>query len=385
MGQQIVAFKVWDTRGRLLYSTDQSEMGVTYPMHEGLLRARLGEVVSSVSELDEAENAPLGEMHERLLETYSPVWLSGTSEIIAVAEFYQLTDELEREIGVLIRRSRLVVGLAILLVYLLLSGFVRRAGNTISAQQLELERRVNQLTALLSQNQELHERVRRAAASVAQLNESYLGRIGSELHDGPAQDLGLSILNLDAAIARLEAHPQPEEMPSIQAQLTEIEHSLQSALAEMRAIAAGLSLPQLSSLELGETVVRAVRRHERRTGAPVELKLEDLPAGASLPLKITVYRLVQEALNNAFRHAGGAGQQVWAAAHQDQIVVEISDRGPGFDPAQIAGWDGRLGLNGMRERVESLGGSFAVESRIGEGTRVIAQIPCRPDEEGGRR
>ncbi len=385
MGQQIVAFRVWDPRGRLLYSTDESTVGITYPMHEGLLRARLGEVVSSVSELEDEENAPLGAVHDHLLETYSPVWLSGTSEIIAVAEFYQLTDDLEREIGILKRRSRLVVGLAILLVYLLLSGFVRRAGDTINAQQVELERRVKQLTTLLSQNQELHERVRRAAASVAQLNESYLGRIGSELHDGPAQDLGLSILKLDAVIARIEAHPMAEAEPALQAQLTEVEHSLQSALNEMRAIAAGLSLPQLSELDLRETVVRAVRRHERRTGAPVELQLENLPAGAALPLKITLYRLVQEALNNAFRHAGGQGQQVRVMTEQDQIVVEIADRGPGFDPERTAGRDGRLGLNGMRERVESLGGNFSVESRTGEGTRVFARIPCRPEEGGGQR
>ena len=127
IGHQIVAFKVWDTRGKLLYSTDQTTIGKTYPMHEGMLRARLGEVVSEVSPLEDEENAPLGAVYEKLLETYSPVWLSGTNQIIAVAEFYQLTDELDKEIGILKRRSWLVVGLAILLIYLLLSVFVRQS------------------------------------------------------------------------------------------------------------------------------------------------------------------------------------------------------------------------------------------------------------------
>ena len=78
-----------------------------------------------------------------------------------------------------------MVGIAILLIYLLLAVFVRRTSNTITRQQDELSQKVAQLTALLSQNQQLHERVQNAAASVALLNEGYLRRVGAELHDGP--------------------------------------------------------------------------------------------------------------------------------------------------------------------------------------------------------
>jgi len=376
MGQQIVAFKVWDTRGRLLYSTDQSPTGVTYPMHEGLLRARLGTVTSEISTLEEEENAPLGALHNQLLETYSPVWLSGTNQVIAVAEFYQLTDELESEINVLKRQSWLVVGLSGLGIYLLLSTFVRRVSDTIDMQQNELGRRVVQLTDILDQNQELHERVRHAAASVALLNESYLRRVGSELHDGPAQDLGLSLLKLDAILGQIEKHKDGDANDEIMEQLSGVEDSLQNALKEMRGIAVGLSLPQLTDLGLAETVVRVVRSHERQTGTRVELEMGDLPEQADLPLKVTVYRLIQEALNNAYRHAGGSGQQVRVRVEGALLVVEISDTGPGFHIEKNSGWDGRLGLRGMRERVESLGGSFRIESEMGQGTRVIANLPC---------
>ncbi len=375
MGQQIVAFKVWDTQGRLLYSTDQTPIGKTYPMHEGMLRARLGEVNSEISPLEDVENAPLAAIHDQLLETYSPVWLSGTSQIIAVAEFYQLTDDLETEIGTLKRRSWLVVGLAILLMYLLLSGFVRRASDTITKQQAELEQRVIQLTELLAQNRELHDRVRRAAASVALLNESYLRRIGSELHDGPAQDLGLSLLKLDTLIGWVEAHPQDKLDPQAIEQLTGIEASLQNAQKEVRGIAAGLSLPQLSELDLAETIVRVVRAHERRTGTQVTLEMEPVREHIALPLKITIYRLIQEALNNAFRHANGAGQRVHIHTKVDHLSVEISDKGPGFHPEQASEREGRLGLSGMRERVESLGGEFNIESAFGRGTVITAQLP----------
>lgn len=378
LGQQIVAFKVWDTRGRLLYTTDQSTIGQTYPMHEGMLRARLGEVVSEVSPLEEVENAPLGQFHDQLLETYSPVWLSGTNQVIAVAEFYQSTVGLNREIGTLKLQSWLVVGLGILIMYLLLSGFVRSASDTITRQQSELAQKVAQLTELLSRNRELHGRVRRAAASVALLNESYLRRVGSELHDGPAQDLGLSLLKLDSVVGQFETDKvDRDRKEGVLEQLGGIQTSLQNALKEMRGIASGLSLPQLAELNLTETVIRVVRAHERRTGTEVTLGLGELPEESPLPLKITVFRLIQEGLNNAFRHAGGADQRVHAYTDGDQLVVVVSDEGPGFEMAEVVDWDRHLGINGMRERVESLGGRFGIASEAGQGTTITAHLPLQ--------
>ena len=375
IGQEFAAFKVWSTRGRLLYSTDRSTIGKTYPMHEGMLRARLGEVVSAVSPLEDVENALLGAEHDRLLETYSPVWLSGTNRIIAVAEFYQSTDALDAEVRVLKVRSWMLVGLAILGMYLLLAGFVGRASETITEQQIELARKVNQLTALLEQNRELHGRVQRAAASVALLNEGYLRRVGSELHDGPAQDLGLSLLKLDALADKIEARPPGPANAELVGKLAEIQSSLGNALKEMRGIAAGVGLPQLADLDMTDTVVRVVHAHQRRTGTQATLELENVPAQVTLPIRITIYRLIQEALNNSFRHAQGAGQHVRVSGQADGIVVEVSDRGPGFQPELVAGRDGHLGVSGMRERVESLGGIIRIESQVGQGARVIAFLP----------
>ena len=377
MGKQIVVIKIWDTRGKLIYSTNPSAIGKTFPMHEGMLRARLGEVVSSVSQLDQEENIDLGVVYKQLLETYSPIWLSGTDKVIAVAEFYQLTGDLEAELAVLSRRSWLVVGAATLAIYLLLAGFVRDASNTIQHQQTELAQQVAQLTDLLDRNRELSDRVRRAAASVTQLNEGYLKRIGSELHDGPAQDLSLSILKLDALAGRLEKTATDTDMVT---QFNEIGISLQTALKEMRSIAAGLSLPQLSELGLAETVQRVISAHERRTGTHVDLSLQPIPEPIALSLRITIYRLIQEALNNAYRHAGGLGQRVRVSNDATQLVVMISDNGAGFDPQQILSGD-RLGLSGMRERVESLSGWFQVDSYSGQGTTIIARLPFRLDGE----
>jgi len=382
MGQQIVTFRVWDPTGKVIFSTDEATAGKTFPIKDGLAQAILGQVSAEISQLEAAENAPQRAIRSELLETYSPVRLSGTNEVIAVAEFYQTVDALNQEIAASQRRSWLVVGAVTLVIYLLLAGFVRRASDTIEQQQATLNDQISRLTELLGQNQELHERVRRAAGSVATLNERLLRRIGSELHDGPSQDLGLVLLKLDALIGRSE---QSQATSAFVEELTGIQSPLENAQKEIRAISSGLSLPQLAELSLPETVIRAVRAHERRTGSRVKLDVAPLPEQAALPVKITVYRVLQESLNNAYRHAGGANQQIRALMDGDLLALEISDEGPGFVSQPTATFNGHLGLAGMRERVESLGGTFSVKSEIGKGTQVTARLALRAEEGNDER
>ena len=377
MGQQIVTFRVWDPTGKVIYSTDAATRGKTFPIGDGLAQAILGQVSSEISQLEAAENAPQRSIRSELLETYSPVRLSGTNQVIAVAEFYQTVDALNHEIAAAQRRSWLVVLGATLLIYLLLAGFVQRASDTIEGQQSMLNDQISRLTELLAQNKELHDRVRRAAGSVATLNERFLRRIGSELHDGPAQDLGLVLLKLDALIGRSE---KSQAAPELLQELTNIQSSLQNAQREVRAISTGLSLPQLAELSLHRTVIRAVRAHERRTGSRVTLDVAPLPEQASLPVKITTYRVIQESLNNSYRHAAGANLQIHAFMDGELLALEISDEGPGFVPQPATGFNGHLGLAGMRERVESLGGRFSVKSEPGKGTQVSARLPLQAEE-----
>lgn len=377
LGQQIVAFKVWDPSGRVLYSTDASTIGQTFPVRDVLQRASRGEVVAGISSLDDVENAPLRAVRAQLLETYSPIRLNGSNRIIAVAEFYQTIDDLQREVAAAQQRSWLVVGGAMLLVYLALAGFVRRASDTIDRQRDELAAQVVQLRELLAHNRELHARVQRAAASVATLNERVLRRVGAELHDGPAQDLSLALLRLDALAGRGEPGCEEPER-----QLTDIQSALQRALQEIRGISSGLTLPQLADLSPAETVLRAARAHERRTGTRVEVRMDALPEQISLPVKITLYRFIQEGLNNAYRHAGGAGQQVRVGGEDGHLNVAVSDQGPGFDAGRVPASGDHIGLAGMRERVESLGGAFEIHSEAARGTCVTARLPLRPEHEG---
>jgi signal transduction histidine kinase len=381
LGHEIVGFKVWSRDGRVLYSPDAELIGRVFPMSEHLQIALDGGVAAEVSDLDQAEHTIERARADRLLEIYSPLRADGTGQLIGAVEFYYRIDELEELISTSQRQSWLLIMAATATIYLLLGGFVRSASNTIVRQERELRAQVRRLTEVLKQNDELHERVRRASARTTALNEQMLRRISAELHDGPAQYLGLALLRLDRLAEACRA--LPERSRAIE-DVTTIEGALQQAMQEVRSISAGLGLPHLAQLTLSEVVSRAVRAHERRTATAVELQVSEEPRQASDATKTTLYRVVQEGLQNAHRHAGGVGQRVEMGYAGQRILVTIADKGQGFAPPAPGPWGEHMGLAGMRDRVESLGGSFSLESGPGEGTLIRVSLPPEhPQDDDG--
>jgi len=92
-----------------------------------------------------------------------------------------------------------------------------------------------------------------------------------------------------------------------------------------------------------------------KTGREVALTVGATPEAAPLPVRITLYRLLQESLANGFRHGGGLNQRVSLRGSAHQLEIEVTDDGRGFDPA-APNTGGHFGLDGMRERVQLLGG-----------------------------
>jgi len=292
-----------------------------------------------------------------------------------VTEFYQLPDEIEAEVG----RGRVaawaLVALVALLTYLVLARIVNRGSRTIARQEAALRTQVTELSSLLEQNASLHERVRQAAARATTLNEQERRRISSDLHDGPVQALGLAMLRLDTLAESVSATGLAEDTSA----LTVVHGALDEALGEMRTIAAGLRMPRLTDATPEDVIRRAVSDHRRRTGKTVLERFDTLPLEAALPTKIALFRILQEALSNAERHAGGRDLEVSSRGEAGRLEVTISDGGPGFDPL-AAPMEGHLGLAGMRERAEVLGGRFELVSAPDRGTTIWVALPL---SEGG--
>ncbi len=377
LGQRIVAFKIWDRTGRILYSTDAAIIGRTFPIGEGLAQALAGNVHSEISDLSQGENEFEKGKWTHLIETYCPVHANKLGTVIAAAEFYQTTDDLNRELRAAQLRSWLVVAVAMLVMYLLIFGLVRRGSLTIDVQRRQLNDKVTELSALAGQNAQLHGNVRRAAARTTALNERFLRRISTDLHDGPGQDLSLALMRLES-IADICSNcpPRGNGRNSPGDNFREAHTALRSALTDLRSISLGLQLPEIDRLRSNEIAGRAVRDFEEKTGAKVSLTTASDQTETSWSVKITLYRLIQESLANGFRHGGGCDQRVDVANVDGRLILTVSDSGVGFDPRKTNTKE-HLGLEGMRERAQILGGSFQLRTAPGQGTVIRVSLPIQ--------
>jgi len=369
LGEHAVSFKVWSPQGEIIYSPNPELIGRTFAVDGHLKEALNGEVVSVISDLTEQENEYERSRWDTLIETYAPVRSEGSGAVFAVSEFYQLPGALQAEIRSAQIRGWLIVGIATLVMYVLLVGMVRRASTTISMQRSELLENLNELREALDDNRRLQARVSKAAARTTTLNERFLRRVSADIHDGPAQDVSLALLRVEGIAEGFDGNGRG----SVE-DVKRLRSALSSALTELRAISHGLRAPSVEDLTPRQAARRAVTDYERMSGESVTFEVQGESLAGSPPVNITVYRVVQESLANSFKHARSASRRVDVASTDSQVEILISDTGAGFDLAGVSSGK-TLGLVGMRERVELLGGTFTVTTRPGSGTEVGASLP----------
>lgn len=365
LGSNIVSVKIWSPDGVVLFSLNSSLIGTRFSVDDDLRTALSGHMISGIASMNKDEQTLEREFNIALIETYIPVRANGTDRVIAVAEFYLTAESLMAQIRGAQQQSWLVVAIATMTMYSLLNGLFARGSRTIARQQGQLQLSVDNLSALLAENQALQHQLQEAAARASEINEQLLHRIGRDLHDGPAQDLALALLRLDEI-----CQTQPEKGETIRT-------ALQSALKEIRTLAAGLQLPELEPLQSAEVARRAVREFQRKTGGVVETRIDEPLFALSLPQKIALYRVIIEALNNALHHAAGKDMYVYVAVNENDLLLEVRDGGPGFDPSKIDQTGNRLGIAGLQQRVRLLGGKFDIESAPETGTCVRVNLPLK--------
>jgi len=188
-------------------------------------------------------------------------------------------------------------------------------------------------------------------------------RFERDLHDGTQQRLVALSLTL-----RMAQSTVPAALPELQTQIGEVVDELTAAIEELRELARGIHPPILSEGGLGP----ALRTLVRRAAIPVELDIwtEIRPADR---IEVAAYYLVSEALTNITKHARASCAQV--AVEQRDAILHLSIRDDGVGGADPAGGSGLIGL---RDRVQALGGSIEVNSRPGEGTAILVELPLQP-------
>jgi len=192
--------------------------------------------------------------------------------------------------------------------------------------------------------------------------------ISRELHDEVGQSLGAVLVDLGHVSAKLS----PDTAP-LKERLDRIKGVVESTVQSVRNIALLLRPSMLDDLGLVAALEWQAREVSRR--GPMEVDVQSEGISESLPdeYKTCIYRLVQEALNNAARHASARSANVTARQTADKIIVAVRDDGRGFDPQKTRG----MGILGMHERVTRLGGTLIIESQSGHGTVLTAELPLK--------
>lgn len=197
-------------------------------------------------------------------------------------------------------------------------------------------------------------------------------RIARELHDSLAQSLGYLHLKL----ADAERQVAGDGTGELRAELADLKQVARAAYEEARQAIFGLRSMVSRSLGLVPTLTEYLHDWSRQTGVAVDLKAEEtmtLPPVAEVQL----IGIIQEAMANVRKHADARHVLVSVAREGGVARVSIHDDGRGFDPAALAGEEspGSFGIETMRERAETVGGTLTVISRPGEGTGVTVELP----------
>ena len=369
VGNRLVSVKIWKPDGSIVYSSDYDLIGKKFPVTRELTEANSGKVVAGFDDLHDEEDARERASGLPILEIYSPIRAPWSGEVIAVAEFYENATELQQTIASARRQSWMIVAAVMACMAGLLMTIVHRGSMTIDRQRSALQSQLVEVTNTSEQNRLLRNRAQEASERVTELNERFLKRTSAELHDGPAQLLSFASLRLGEASKIGNKRERDTEIEVIKT-------ALNDAMLDIRNVCKGLSLPDIDRLTVQEIIERVGRSHVERTNAPLDIALTNQEIRASKPVKICIYRFVQEALNNAWKHARDSAQAISCILDEDgkSLSVSVEDDGPGFDVmARRPEADG-LGLGGMRERVRSIGGELLIDSEPGHGTSLTLQV-----------
>lgn len=235
----------------------------------------------------------------------------------------------------------------------------------------------NQISAMEEHEATGQEKI--AGRRILAVNEEELQRIILDIHDGPVQMLFAALSQVNLLQRQIQQANQADPVLFTKG-LARIALLLEDSLTEIRTFLGTFRPPEFAKRELLTVLEGVIIQFEAATGNHVELQVDGPLPSVSLPVKITLYRILQEALSNSYRHAGVREQHVRLWKGDGALGLEVIDRGLGFNPPPLTGpaateREEHIGLRGMRDRVALVGGAFDLWSRPGEGTRIRVLVP----------
>jgi signal transduction histidine kinase/ligand-binding sensor domain-containing protein len=218
--------------------------------------------------------------------------------------------------------------------------------------------------------QERHRGLRRMTMKLEAAKEQERKHLARELHDEFGQALTTAKINLGLALTQL---PGAAGSRRIQDTVQVID----SLIGQVRALSLDLRPPLLDDLGLVPALESHLHAVSERSNIPIRANLDPQVELPDSDQRIAVFRIVQEAVTNALRHAQATALEVSVSRVADGTLIRVQDNGRGFDVhASATPRASGMGLFGMRERVHGLGGTISIESQPGHGTLIDARIPA---------
>ena len=207
-------------------------------------------------------------------------------------------------------------------------------------------------------------------ADIVAAQERERRHIAFDLHDGPTQSICSALLEVEL-LSRLDGGGERAE------QVERLRTALKAALGEMRAIVQRLRPQALDASSLNAKLESYADQVRAESGLDITLRFSGVAREITDTLQITIFRIVQEALTNAVRHAKATHASIELEWRPERTVCRIVDDGRGIQAGAGAGAStDRHGLIGMRERAELLGGTFRIQALASGGTEVRVSIPA---------
>jgi two-component system, NarL family, sensor histidine kinase DegS len=224
---------------------------------------------------------------------------------------------------------------------------------------------LQQVTELINDAKEMQE----FGLKIIEAQEEERKRVSREIHDGPAQMMANVLLRSEL----VERIYREKGIDDALKEIRDLRVMVKNSLSEVRRIIYDLRPMALDDLGLIPTLAKYLKNFQEHTGMTIAFrnigKEERLPAA----LEIAIFRFVQEAVQNAFKHAKPKQVQVKIEIKAMKVVVVIKDDGKGFDQSEKR--EGTFGLLGMKERVNMLKGELIIDSKVNKGTMIMLAIP----------
>ncbi len=214
--------------------------------------------------------------------------------------------------------------------------------------------------------------IQQLGISIIKAQEEERKRVAREIHDGPAQLLANIVMRAEYILKLVDVEPH-----NVKLELLGLQELARQSLQDVRKIIFDLRPMVLDDLGLVPALHRYVADYKNQYKINAEFVFFGKQERISAPVEVTLFRVVQEALNNVQKHAGAKQVLVKMEQLSDKLTVLIKDDGKGFDPETIEKGKDResYGLINMRERTQLLNGEFKIKSAPGKGTVITIVIP----------